>query len=176
MRLLLLEDVRKLGHVGDVVEVAPGYARNYLLPHHLATEPTEENIQAIEERRKQAAAERARKLQEFTALAEQMTDVSVTIEAAANPEGTLYGGVHEKDIADALNAQGFAVAPDHVVLETPIRTVDNRLVTVEFTDDISVQVKVWVVREGGSPDEQFADEPDDEPDTFDEDEDDDDLR
>ncbi len=150
MRLLLLEDVRKLGHVGDIVEVRPGYARNYLLPQLLATEPTEENIQAIEEKRKAAAAERARKLKEFSELAEQMADVSITIEAAANPEGTLYGGIHEKDIAEALNAQGFPVSPDHVVLEGAIRTLDNRLVTLEFTDEISAQVKLWVVREGGA--------------------------
>ncbi len=153
MKLLLLEDIRKLGHVGDVVEVKPGYARNYLLPQRLATEPTEENIKAIEERRKAAAAERARRLREFTELAEQMKDVSVTIEAAANAEGTLYGSVHAKDIAAALNAQGFAVRAEHVLLDAPIRTLDNRMVTLEFTDDLRTQVKVWVVREGGAPGE-----------------------
>lgn len=160
MRLLLLEDVRKLGHIGDVVEVAPGYARNYLLPQRLATEPTEENMKAIEERRKVAAAERAKRLREFTDLVAKMTDVSVTIEAAANPEGTLYGGVHEKDIADALNAQGFPVRPDHVLLDGPIRTLDNRVVTLEFTDEISTQVKVWIVREGGAADVDATGHPD----------------
>lgn len=160
MRLLLLEDVRRLGHIGDVVEVSRGYARNCLLPQRLATEPTEENMKAIEERRKAAAAERAQKLKEFTELAAQMTDVSVTIEAAANPEGTLYGAVHEQDIADALHAQGFPVRAEHVVLDGPIRTLDNRVVTLEFTDEITVQVKVWVVREGGAaPDDDEASEP-----------------
>ncbi len=159
MRLLLLEDVRKLGHIGDIVEVKPGYARNYLLPHRLATEPTEENIKGIEDKRKAAAAERARKMKEFTELVERMKDVSVTIEAAANPEGTLYGSVGQKDIAGALNAQGFAVLPDHVLLDAPIRTLDNRQVTLEFTDEISTQVKVWVVREGGAADDEHANEP-----------------
>lgn len=159
MRLLLLEDVRKLGHVGDIVEVRPGYARNYLLPQRLATEPTEENIKAIEERRKIAAAERAKKLQEFTQLAEQLRDVSVTIEAAANPEGTLYGAVHEKDIAAALNAQGLPVLPEQIMLGAPIRHLDNRLVTLEFTDEITAQVKVWVVREGGALDGDESGQP-----------------
>jgi large subunit ribosomal protein L9 len=159
MRLLLLEDVRKLGHVGDIVEVKPGFARNYLLPGRLATEPTEENIKAIEDRKKAAAAERAQKLREFSDLAAQMTDVSVTIEAAANPEGTLYGAVHEKEIAEALHAQGFAVRPEHVALDGPIRTLDNRLVTLEFTDEITAQVKVWVVREGGALDGDETGEP-----------------
>jgi len=151
MRLLLLEDVRKLGHLGDVVKVKPGYARNYLLPQRLATEPTEENIKAIEDRRRAATAARARRMQEFSALAAQLKDVSVTIEAAANPEGTLYGSVGEKDIAAALNAQGFAVLPEHVMMKTPIRTLDSRMVTLELADEIAAEVKVWVVREGGVP-------------------------
>ncbi|MEW6253020.1 MAG: 50S ribosomal protein L9 [Planctomycetota bacterium] len=148
MRLLLLQDVRKLGHLGDVVEVSPGYARNYLLPQRLATEPTEENIKAIEDRRRAAAAERALRNKRFAELVEQLKDVSLTIEAAANPEGTLYGSVTGRDIAAALNAQGFPVRPEHIVLDAPIRTLDNRMVRLEFTDEIAAEVKLWVVREG----------------------------
>lgn len=151
MQVLLIEDVRKLGHVGDIVTVRPGYARNYLLPQRLATEPTEDNIKAIEDKKKAAAAERARKLKAFNELVARMEDVSITIEAAANPEGTLYGAVHEKDIADALHAQGFAVRAEHVLLDAPIRTLDNRVVTLEFTDELRTQIKLWVVREGGTP-------------------------
>jgi len=151
MRLLLLEDVRKLGHVGDVVEVRSGYARNYLLPQRLATEPTQENIAAIEDRKRQAAAERAARLKRYQDLVAQMQDVSITLERAANPEGTLYGGVHTRDIAEALQAQGFPVQPEQVLLDAPIRTLDNRLVTLEFTDEVTTQVKVWVVREGETP-------------------------
>jgi large subunit ribosomal protein L9 len=154
MKLLLLKDVRKLGHLGDVVEVKSGYARNYLLPQRLATEPTDENIKAIEGARKAAAADRARKMKEFEELAGQMKDVSITIEAAANPEGTLYGSVGAKEIAAALHAQGFPVLADHVALDHPIRTLDNRMIKLEFTDEITAQVKLWVVREGALPDEQ----------------------
>jgi len=150
MRLLLLKDVRKLGHLGDIVEVKAGYARNYLVPQRLATEPTEENIKAIEEDRKRAAAERAKREHEYTALAEKLRDVAVTIPAAANPEGTLYGSVGREHIADALHALGLAVRADHIVLDSPIRTLDNRAVKIEFTDDITAEVKVWVVREGAA--------------------------
>jgi len=160
MRLLLLEDVRKLGHVGDVVDVSPGYARNYLLPRRLATAPTEENIRAIEDRKRAAAAERAARLKQYQDLVAQMQDVSVTIEAAANPEGTLYGAVHARDIAAALNAQGFPVLPEHVLLDAPIRTLDNRLVTLEFADDVTTQVKVWIVREGTAQDGLRAEQSD----------------
>ena len=171
MRLLLLSDVRKLGHLGDVVEVTSGYARNYLLPQRLATQPTDENIQAIAEARKAAAAERALREKAFLDLVEQLADVSVTIEAAANPEGTLYGSVGEKEIAEALNAQGFPIEPKHIALDAHIRTLDNRPVTLEFTDDITTEVKVWVVREGGEIDADEAGDTDQDDDTDDFDDD-----
>ncbi|MGE0481552.1 MAG: 50S ribosomal protein L9 [Phycisphaerae bacterium] len=163
MQVLLLKDVRKLGHVGDVVDVTPGYARNYLYPQRLCIEPSEDNLKAIEDRKKHAAVERALRNKAFSEHAEKMKEVSVTIEAAANPEGTLYGSVGPKHVADALRAQGFPVEPAMVMLDPPIRTLDNRMINIEFTDEIAAQVKVWVVREGGVPDEQPADA--DEPDT-----------
>lgn len=161
--LLLLKDVRKVGYVGDVIKVKEGYARNYLLPQRLATEPTEENIRAIEASKKAAAAERARKTREFQDVAGRMKDASVTIEAAANPEGTLYGSVGPKEIAAALQAQGFAVLPEHVNMDVPIRTLDNRMVKLEFTDDVTAQVKVWVVREGEVANAESSDAGTDKP-------------
>jgi large subunit ribosomal protein L9 len=152
MKLLLLEDVRKLGYVGDVVEVKNGYGRNYLLPYRLATFPTEENIRAIAARKEQAAMERARRHREFEALIEKLKDVSVTIEAAANPEGNLYGSVGKREIAAALQKEGFPVDVDHVALPQPIRTLDNRMVALEFTDELKTEVKVWVVRERATAD------------------------
>ena len=152
MELLLLKDVRKLGHIGDVVDVKIGYARNYLLPQRLATLPTEENIKAIEDAKKRAAAQRARHLKEYERLAEQMADATITIEAAANPEGTLYGSVSARMIAEALQGMGYPVRPEQVVLDSPIRTLDNRAITLEFTDEISTQVKLWVVRAGAADD------------------------
>lgn len=151
--LLLLKDVRKLGHVGDVVKVRDGYARNYLLPQRLATEPSEENIKAIETVKRAAAAERARRTREFQEIAAKMADLSVTIEANANPEGTLYGSVGPREVAAACLAQGFPVLAEHVLLEPPIRTLDNRGVRIEFTEDVDVTIKVWVVREGSLPDQ-----------------------
>ncbi|HOO17491.1 MAG: 50S ribosomal protein L9 [Phycisphaerae bacterium] len=158
MRLLLLKDIRKLGNLGDVVEVTTGYARNYLIPQRLATEPTEENIKAIEQEKKRAAAERAARLKVFTDLAEKMKDVQVTIEAAANPEGTLYGSVGRKEVADALHALGFAVRAEQIELDPPIRTLDNRTVTIRFTDELSTDIKVWVVKEGGAEHGEHAEE------------------
>lgn len=154
MQVLLLKDVRRLGHVGDVIDVNKSYARNFLLPQHLATEPTEENIAAIQEEKKRAAELRAQRNREFQALVEHLADAGVTIEASANPEGTLYGSVGRREIADALQAQGFEVLPEHVALEAPIRTLDSRAVPLEFTDEITTSVKVWVVREGELPQDE----------------------
>ncbi len=150
MKMLLLKDVRKLGYVGDVVTVRPGYARNYLLPEGLATEPTDENIAAIDEEKKRAAAERAARLKQYQLIAEKLADVSVTIEASANPEGTLYGSVSARDVAQALKEQGHPVEAEFVLLDPPIRSLDNRMVRIEFTDEVTAEVKVWVVREGGA--------------------------
>lgn len=151
MKVLLLKDVPKLGYLGDVVDVKPGYARNYLLPYHVATWPTEENIQAIAEEKKRAAEERARRLAEFKRIAEQVHEQSVTIEANANEDGTLYGSVGAREIAEALQAAGHPVLPEHVRLEHPIRELDNRTVELEFAEDVTATVKVWVVRAGELP-------------------------
>ncbi|MFN0135358.1 MAG: 50S ribosomal protein L9 [Phycisphaerae bacterium] len=154
VELLLLKDVRKLGHVGDVVEVKPGFARNFLLPQRIATHPTPENLKAIEEVKKKAAAERAQRLQEFSRVAESLKDVQITIEAAANEDGTLYGSVGTKEIAAALHKEGHSVRAEHIMLDKPIRSLDTRMVKIEFTDELSAQVKLWVVREGGAADAQ----------------------
>ncbi len=164
MQLLLVKDVLKLGHVGDVVEVKPAYARNYLVPQRLGVEPSAENIQAIEADKKKAAQHRAVRLKASQDLAERLTDVSVTIESSANPEGTLYGSVGAEEIAAALQTLGHAVLPQQIALESPIRTLDNVNVPIRLTDEISTQVKVWVVREGADEHGDEAGEPHDDSD------------
>jgi large subunit ribosomal protein L9 len=163
MQVLLTKDIRKLGHVGDIVDVKPGYARNYLYPQLMAIEPTEENLKSIEEARRVAAAERARRLEEHRAEAERMKDVTVTIEMLANAEGTLYGSVGPKEIAHALQQAGHAVRPEFIILDRPIRTLDKRMVRVEFTDELAVEVKLWVVRAGGSEEEPEEESAETEP-------------
>jgi large subunit ribosomal protein L9 len=156
MKLLLTKDIAELGIVGDVVEVSAGYARNYLLPQHLAIEPTEANFRALaEERRK--AEERRRTLREAKlALAEQLKEVEVTIAAAANPDGVLYGSVGPREISAALKEEGYNIEPGEVNLHTPIRRLDNVQVEIRLGDEINSEVKVWVVRSRGS--EAFEEE------------------
>jgi len=158
MKLLLCKNVEKLGIVGDVVNVAAGYARNYLLPHGLATEPTEANIRRLAGARKIAERERAEQLERLAALAEALEGVEVTIRAKANEDGVLYGSVTQKDIAHALEEEGHYVKPDHVLLPAPIRHLDNVSVELRLADGIRSSIKVWVVRERleGETDEDEA--------------------
>ncbi|MFQ5491370.1 MAG: 50S ribosomal protein L9 [Phycisphaerae bacterium] len=146
MKLLLTKDVDSLGYVGEVVTVSAGYARNYLLPHHLATEPTEANMRRLADERKKAE-ERRRTLREARlALAETLSGVEVTIAAAANEDGVLYGSVGPREISAALRDEDYPVEPSHVQLHDPIKHLDNVQVDVKLADDITTQVKVWVVR------------------------------
>lgn len=150
MKLLLRKDIPKLGLAGDVVEVSEGYARNYLIPHHLGLEPTKSNMKAIEEDKKAAEQERRVRRAALEAQVARMTNVEVTISAAANPEGHLYGSVGPREVAAALRDLGHDVDAKQVQLFKPIRTLDTLTVPVQFADDLSVEVKVWVVREAGS--------------------------
>lgn len=147
MKLLLCKNVEKLGIVGDVVNVAAGYGRNYLLPYGLATEPTERNRRRLAEARKIAERERAEELDRLSALAAALEGVEVTIKAKANEDGVLYGSVGKKEIAAALEEEGHFVSAGHILLSQPIRHLDNLAVDLRLGDDIRSSIKVWVVRD-----------------------------
>jgi len=154
MKLLLCKNVEHLGIVGDVVDVKPGYARNYLIPKHLATTPTEGNMKQLAEARRIAEAELAAHRKQLQALAEQVNGLEVTIRAKANEDGVLYGSVGRKEIAAAIAEQGYELITDHIQLRDPIRHLDNITVDIRFSTDLVSQVKVWVVRDKPEEGEQ----------------------
>ncbi len=158
MKLILSKDVKHLGLVGDVVDVKNGYARNYLLPQHLALVPTANNVKAVEKARVVAAEQRQLHEQGLREAAERLSGTEITIRAAANAEGALYGSVGPREIAAALRQEGHTVDAEQVELHEPIRQLDNIEVPVHFMQDMTVDVKVWVVREAGSelPDSEEA--------------------
>ncbi len=147
MKLLLTKTVPQLGIVGDVVNVTSGYARNYLIPRHLATEPTDANMRRLAEARKQAELELARERARLEEIVKSLEGVEVTVHARANEEGVLYGSVGRKEIAAALADEGHGIAPEHIALATPIRRLDTVPVEVRFSGDLKALIKVWVVRE-----------------------------
>jgi large subunit ribosomal protein L9 len=150
MKLLLRRDISKVGLAGDVVDVSEGYARNYLIPQQLGVEPTKANMKRIEEDKRLAEEERKQKRVALEARATRLRDVEVTIAAACNPEGHLYGSVGPREIAAALRDEGHDVETKQVKLHEPLRQLDTITVPVSFADDLQVDVKVWIVRESGS--------------------------
>ncbi|MBN2561260.1 MAG: 50S ribosomal protein L9 [Phycisphaerae bacterium] len=150
MRLLLRRDIPDLGLCGDIVDVAPGYARNYLLPCRLALEPTKGNLKAIDEDKKKAAEERERRHAFLRSMGKRLTGVEVTISAACTREGHLYGSVGPREISHALMEEGHSVHPDQIKMSQNIKEVGTLEVPVVLADDISATIKVWVAPEKGA--------------------------
>ena len=148
MQLVLAEDVPNLGKQGDLVEVKPGFGRNYLLPNGLATVPTEHNLRLLERYKERVQQAREAKIQDLKTMAEQIQRTSVTVEAIANEEGHLYGSVGPKEISKALKGKNLNVEPDMIRLEGAITQADAvYAVKVHLGYDIETEVKVAVVRE-----------------------------
>ena len=148
MQLVLAEDVPNLGKQGDLVEVKHGYGRNYLLPNGLATVPTEHNLRLLERYKERVQQARESKIADLKVMAEQIQRVAVTVEAAANEEGHLYGSVGPKEISKALKAKNLNVEPEMVKLEGAITQADAvYAVQIQLGFDIETEVKVAVVRE-----------------------------
>ncbi|MHC4985774.1 MAG: 50S ribosomal protein L9 [Planctomycetota bacterium] len=145
MKVLLNQDVPKLGHIGDVVDVKNGYARNYLLPRGLAVEPTVANLKAIEAARAKRMEELAREKAEMESQADAVRGREVTIAARANEEGHLYGSVGPAQIAAAMAAEGAFVDAELIHLDEPIRQLDKYDVAVKFSDSVQATIHVWVV-------------------------------
>jgi large subunit ribosomal protein L9 len=144
VKLLLKESIKNVGRVGDVVEVSPGYARNYLIPHDLAVEPTPNNVKKIEERKKEIEKQEREMRAQQEALLKRLEGVEVMVERRANEQGHLFGSVSATDISKALQAQGFNVEPGDVNLPGKLDRIDKYAVTIKFAEDLSGEVKVWV--------------------------------
>jgi large subunit ribosomal protein L9 len=144
VKLLLKESIKNVGKVGDVVEVSPGYARNYLLPRDLAVEPTPNNVKKIETRRKEIEKIERERLEQQAALIKQLEGVEVTLERRANEQGNLFGSVTATDIAKALQAQGFNINPDDVNLPGKLDRIDVYMVKIKFAEELKTDLKVYV--------------------------------
>src|SRR5581483_152169 len=130
VKLLLQESIKNVGRVGDIVEVSPGYARNYLLPQGLAVEPTPNNVKKIEARRKEIERQERERREQQAALIKQLEGVEVTLERRANEQGHLFGSVTATDIARGLQAQGFNVEPGDVNLPGKLDRIDTYQVQI----------------------------------------------
>ena len=146
MQIILLEKVGKLGNLGDVVKVKPGYARNYLIPGKLARRATEAAIKEFEGRRAELEKAAQVKLDAGKALGEQMAGKTVRIAQKAGVDGRLFGSVTNNDVAEALTKMGLAVQKSQVRMPNgPLKTVGEHAVAVSPHTDVVVDVTVQVV-------------------------------
>src|SRR5438067_5931615 len=125
VKLLLKESLKHVGKVGDIVEVSPGYARNYLLPKDLAVEPTPNNVKKIEARRKEIERLEADKRKAQADLIKKLEGVEVTLERRANEQGHLYGAVSATEIAKGLQTQGYEVEAGDIELPGRLDQINN---------------------------------------------------
>lgn len=152
--LILMQRVEKLGQMGELVKVKPGYARNYLLPQGKAIRATKANIAKFETDRVQLEAQNLKRREEAERVAERMEGLSVVLIRSAGEGGNLYGSVSVRDIADACKAAGLNVGRQQVLLEQPIKTLGLTTVRVELHPEVLLPVVVNVARSAEEAEKQ----------------------
>lgn len=143
--VLLLEDMDNLGQVGEVVQVKPGYARNYLLPAGRATLVTPSALQQVERAKKRAAEVRKQRAAEMAELKDRLADLSLTLEERASEEGHLFGSVGAPHLVAALAERGVAVEEKQIRLEHPLKELGIFSVPIRLDAEQTVEIRVWVV-------------------------------
>lgn len=147
MKVILREDVEKLGKAGDVVKVADGFGRNYLIPRELALPANVRNLKAPEHERRVIEARAKKSRTSAESLAEALASVSLTIPAKAGEEGKLFGAITSRDIAEALSKAGVAVDRKNVLLPDPIKQLGDYQVKIKAGTDHHPEIAVSVVPE-----------------------------
>jgi large subunit ribosomal protein L9 len=147
MEVILKEEVPNLGHRGDVVKVAEGYGRNYLLPHKLAIEATHANKAVIEQMKSSAVRKSAVEKADSEALARQLDAVSLSFHRKAGEKEHLFGSVTSSDIADALEQKGFNIDRRKIQLNEALKSIGDFEVPIRLHRDVVSKVKVSVQKE-----------------------------
>jgi large subunit ribosomal protein L9 len=147
MEVILLKTLSPLGARGDRVRVKPGYARNYLFPRNIATPATDSNKRVFEEEERVLQRRDITEMRDAKQKAEKLAEVSCTITVQVGEEDKLYGSVTSIDIAKELANQGFDIDKKKVLLEEPIKKVGVYTVDIKLHREVSVPIKVWVVKE-----------------------------
>jgi len=146
-KLILIKDHPELGAEGDLVEVADGYARNYLLPRSIALPATEHHIRMYRLAKEKQQRQQEKEIRRAEELGRRLSATSCTIAAAAGDEDRLFGSVSAADIAAALTQEGISLDRHQIKLEEPIKKLGIYSVPVKVADGVECEVKVWVVKE-----------------------------
>ena len=150
MKVILRTDLDRVGKRGDIIDVADGFGRNYLLPRGLAFEATEGNIRRLEDERKRGEERAKRDFLEARRVSSALEGVSLTFNARAGEESKLFGSITAADIAEKLNSEaklGFQVDRRQIELEEPIKSLGVFSVPVKLHSDVKPEIKVWVIKE-----------------------------
>ena len=146
VELILLQRVEKLGQMGELVKVKPGYARNYLLPQAKAVRATKANRERFERERVQLEAQNIKRREEAERVAERVAGLTVTLIRQASDAGALYGSVSSRDISEAATAAGLTITRNQVLLVHPIKTLGISSVRVELHPEVIIDIKVNAAR------------------------------
>src|SRR5947208_215873 len=144
VKLLLKESIKNVGRVGDIVEVSPGYARNYLLPKELAVEPTPNNVKKVEARRQEIEKQERERREQQERIIQQVQTVEVQLERRAHEQGHLFGSVTATDIAKQLQAQGYNLTAEDINLPGRLDRISDYVVRIKFAEDLATDIKIWV--------------------------------
>jgi len=147
MKIVLRTDVESVGRRGEVIEVADGYARNYLLPKKLALEATPGNLKRIAQERRVQEVHEVKEKQEAEALAARIAQLSCTAVRKVGENEVLYGSVTGADVAELLEKEGFSLDKRKILLEEPIKSLGIYEVPIKLHPQVTASVKVWVVKE-----------------------------
>ncbi len=147
MEVILREDIEKLGHRGDVVKVAPGFARNFLIPRRMAVQASEANKKIVAQERDAWLRKEAKLKGEAEDLAKMLSAVTLTISQRAGEEGHLFGSVTSKDVAEALEKQNYQIDRKKIVLDENIRQTGEYKIPVRLHREVTAEVTLNVVAE-----------------------------
>ncbi len=146
MKLILQEDVEKLGSAGEVVDVKDGYGRNYLIPQGLARLATEGRLKEIEEAKRQAERRAELTVEKAKNLANELEKISITLPVKTGEEGKIFGTVTNQDIADALEERGFNIDKRKITVDQDVNELGEYTATVDLLGEIKPTIKIWVVK------------------------------
>lgn len=147
MKVILRQNIESLGQIGDVVEVKPGYANNYLIPRQFAYIALAGSVKALEEEKKNLAKRKQKELQGAEKLAADLEKVSITIPVQVGEEDKIFGSVTTQMIGDALTEKGFEIDKRKIEIEEPIKSLGIYSVGIKLHPSVTAKIKVWVVRE-----------------------------
>ncbi|HIA14782.1 MAG TPA: 50S ribosomal protein L9 [Nitrospirales bacterium] len=147
MKIILQEEIENVGHIGDMIDVKQGFARNFLLPRGKAIEATTRNLKQLEHA-KRLVADKAKKAKgETEAFARTLVEMSITITVAAGPDGKLFGSVSGKDITEALAEQGIQLDKRKVTMEHPLKEVGSFVIPIKLPNDVTASLTVNIAPE-----------------------------